>query len=69
MMSKVASRSVTGLEVIAVPLSEWIVWGAIPPLASREFSMNCRASSPDSRRWISQCTTYREKMSIITYRS
>src|SRR5882757_2105959 len=63
------SNCTTVFDVIEVPRSAWIVFGAEPPFFAMAFSMNLLASSPLSVGQISQCTIYREKISIITYKS
>lgn len=63
------SRSATGLEVIEVPRSAWIVsWPGVTAWRSQVSAISRCASAADSRCASIQPTTYRLYTSRITYR-
>jgi hypothetical protein len=62
-----ASRPATVLEVMDVPRSAWIEAGLTPALAAMALVKNSLARVPFSVGQISQCTTFREKISMMTY--
>ena len=69
MTPRSASRNATGLEVIEEPRSAWMVsWSRPMPCLAQVWRISTSASGADSRLATIQPTTYREKMSKITYR-
>jgi hypothetical protein len=62
------SSADTGLDVIEVPRSAWMAYGAMPLFRRTASVMKSFASSPSSVACTSKCTAQREKISSITYR-
>src|ERR1700752_2350989 len=64
-----ASSNATGLEVIEEPRMAWMVSGSAPmPCLAQLWRISTSAKAADSRVATIHPTTYREKMSKITYR-